>query len=321
MQDKARADLRPSEFTLSVAPHAAGQRLDTYVAGAAGVSRSKAKELVLSGHVTLDGKPAKPAQVVRAGQVVRVTLRPPEEPPEPVAEDLPVSVVYEDDDLAVVDKPAGLAVHPGAGRPRGTLVNALLARLGRLSRMDPTRPGIVHRLDKDTSGLLVVAKTEEAHRALSSQIARRAAQRWYLALLRGQVPWKERTVSAPIARHPVHRQRMAVVPGGREATTHFRVLEHLASYTLVECRLLTGRTHQIRVHARFVGHPVAGDPVYGRRGELGLARQFLHAWRLQFTHPRTGQVMDFTSPLPPDLQEVLESLRRKRATGSEKERR
>lgn len=292
-------------------PEAAGRRLDAYVAAVAGLSRSRAKQLVLEGRVTVDRRPAtKPSQVLRTGQVVTARVPPPVEAEEPVPEDLPVSVVYEDDDLAVVDKPAGLAVHPGAGRPRGTLVNALLSRLGRLSRLDPSRPGIVHRLDKDTSGLLVVAKTEEAHRALSGQIARRTAQRWYWALLRGEVPWEEHTLSAPIARHPVHRQRMAVVPGGREATTHFRVVERFRGYTLVECRLLTGRTHQIRVHARHMGYPVAGDPTYGRRGELGLARQFLHAWRLAFTHPRTGKPMEFTSPLPADLQQVLDGLRR-----------
>ncbi len=288
----------------------AGQRLDVYVAHVAGLSRSKAKELVLEGRVTVDGLPAKPSHVMRPGEVVRVELPSPPAPAQLVPEDLPLSVLYEDPDLAVVDKPPGIAVHPGAGRPAGTLVNALLARLGRLSEVDPARPGIVHRLDKDTSGLLVVARTEEAHRALAAQIAQRSAQRWYLALLRGSVPWQERTVTAPIGRHPVRRQQMTVRPEGRHATTHFRVLERLGNYTLVECRLVTGRTHQVRVHARFLGHPLAGDPVYGRRGELGLSRQFLHAWRLVFTHPRTGAALEFTSPLPPDLQEVLEALRR-----------
>ncbi len=295
--------------TSVVGPEAAGRRLDAYVAQATGLSRSQAKQLVFQGLVSVDGRPAKPSRPVRPGEVVRVRL-----PPPPVAdllpEDLPVPVVYEDAQLAVVDKPAGLAVHPGAGRYRGTLVNALLARLGTLSRVDPARPGIVHRLDKDTSGLLVVAKTDEAHRALAAQVAARTVQRVYLALLRGRPPWEEHTVTAPIGRHPVHRQRMAVRPGGREATTHFRVLERLGDYTLVECRLLTGRTHQIRVHARSAGYPVAGDPVYGRKGELGLGRQFLHAWRLRFTHPKTGAALEFTSVLPADLQEVLDRLRR-----------
>ena len=309
---QAKADLNRDEQQVErhVEPHDAGRRLDVYVAAVADVSRSRAKQMVLQGLVTVDGRPAKPSQVVRAGQTVRVVVPPPMTSPEPIPEELPVAVVYEDDDLAVVDKPAGLAVHPGAGRPRGTLVNALLSRLDRLSQVDPSRPGIVHRLDKDTSGLLVVAKTEQAHRALSAQIAQRSAQRWYLALLRGAPDWEERTVSAPIARHPAFRQRMAVVAGGREATTHFRVLERLGGYTLVECGLFTGRTHQIRVHARFVDHPVAGDPTYGRRGELGLARQFLHAWRLRFTHPVTGVPVEFTSPLPQDLHRALEELRR-----------
>lgn len=315
MHDTARLLPPEAVLTFTVDPQQAGRRLDVYVAAVAGLSRSKAKELVASGRVTVDGRTAKPSLEVRAGQVVCVCLPPPEPPQELVPEELPVVVVYEDEDLAVVDKPAGLAVHPGAGRPRGTLVNALLRRLGALSQLDPTRPGIVHRLDKDTSGLLVVAKTEEAHRALSAQIAKRTAQRLYLALLRGECPWEEHTVTAPMARHPVHRQRMAVVPGGREATTRFRVVERFPGYTLVECRLVTGRTHQIRVHARHMGHPVAGDPTYGRRGELGLERQFLHAWKLSFTHPRTGQALEFTSPLPEDLQQVLAELRRTQGTG------
>ncbi len=305
-------------LTCRVPAEAAGQRLDVYVARVAGITRSKAKELVLEGRVTVDGAVAKPSRPVRPGELVRVEVPPPPPPEAVVPENLPVPVVYEDHDLAVVDKPPGLAVHPGAGRPRGTLVNALLARLGRLSQVDPSRPGIVHRLDKDTSGLVVVAKTEAAHRALAAQIARRTARRTYLALLRGAVPWEERTVSAPIGRHPVHRQRMAVRPEGRPAVTRFRVVERLGDYTLVECHLETGRTHQIRVHARFLGHPVAGDPVYGRRGELGLARQFLHAWRLSFTHPRTGQVVEFTAPLPEDLQQVLDGLRRTHSSGRDR---
>lgn len=297
-------------MSYQVPAEVAGQRLDVYVARVAALPRSRVKELILEGRVTVNGLPAKPSRPVRLGEVVRVDLPPPAPPEVLVPEDLAVAVVYEDEELAVVDKPAGLAVHPGAGRPRGTLVNALLARMGKLSQLDPSRPGIVHRLDKDTSGLMVVARTEHAHRLLAAQIRQRTARRTYLALLRGSVPWQERTVHAPIGRHPVHRQRMVVLREGRQATTHFRVVERFADYTLVECQLETGRTHQIRVHTRHLGHPVAGDPVYGQRGELGLARQFLHAWRLSFTHPRTGQVLEFTSPLPQDLQQVVDSLRR-----------
>lgn len=297
-------------MSFQVPAEVAGQRLDVYVARVAALPRSRVKELILGGRVTVNGLPAKPSRPLRPGEVVRVELPPPAPPEVLIPEDLPVAVVYEDEEVAVVDKPAGLAVHPGAGRPRGTLVNALLARVGRLSQLDPSRPGIVHRLDKDTSGLMVVAKTEVGHRSLAAQIRQRTARRTYLALLRGSVPWQERTVHAPIGRHPVHRQRMAVLREGRQATTHFRVVERFADYTLVECQLETGRTHQIRVHARHLGHPVAGDPLYGRRGELGLTRQFLHAWRLSFAHPATGQPLEFTSPLPQDLQQVLDGLRR-----------
>jgi 23S rRNA pseudouridine1911/1915/1917 synthase len=306
----------PARIAIAVDARGAGQRLDRYLAGElAGLSRSQVKRLVLEGRVKVDGRPARPSHEVRPGEVVEVELPPPAPPPQPVPEAIPLRVVYEDGDVAVVDKPAGIAVHAGAGRTRGTLVNALLAAVGTLSTLDPSRPGIVHRLDKDTSGLLVVAKTDEAHAALADQIRRRAVERWYLALLRGEPPWEERRVEAPIARHPVHRRRMAVRPGGREAATDFTVRERLGGYTLVEAKLHTGRTHQIRVHARFVGHPVAGDPVYGRRGELGLGRQFLHAWRLAFAHPRTGARLEFRCPLPEDLQEVLDALRRTHGGG------
>ncbi|GBD29171.1 Ribosomal large subunit pseudouridine synthase D [bacterium HR32] len=305
-----------TQLTITVDAQRAGQRLDRYLAAElAGLSRSHVKRLVLEGRVKVGGRPARPSHEVRPGEVVEVELPPPAPPPQPVPEAIPLTVVYEDGDVAVVDKPAGIAVHPGAGRTRGTLVNALLATVGTLSRLDPLRPGIVHRLDKDTSGLMVVAKTDEAHAALADQIRRRAVQRWYLALVRGQPAWNQRRVEAPIGRHPVHRRRMVVRPGGREATTDFAVRERLGAYTLVEAKLHTGRTHQIRVHARYLGHPVAGDPVYGRRGELGLSRQFLHAWRLAFTHPRTGAPLEFRSPLPEDLREVLDALRRTHGGG------
>ncbi|MDR5683011.1 MAG: RluA family pseudouridine synthase [Armatimonadota bacterium] len=296
-----------------VEPAAAGRRLDVYLAAhLPGVSRSRAKALIESGNVAVDDVRPKPSHAVRPGERIEVRIPSPVQHGEPQAEPIPIAVVYEDDDVAVVDKPAGIAVHPGAGRVGGTLVNALLAALPRLSGLDRMRPGIVHRLDKDTSGLLVVAKTDAAHHALAGQIRSRAAVREYTALLRGAVPWQERTVAAPIGRHPVHRRRMAVREGGREATTHFWVTERLGDFTLVRCWLASGRTHQIRVHAAHIGHPVAGDPVYGRRGELGLARQFLHASRLSFDHPRTGERLTFNSPLPADLQEALEALRRSR---------
>lgn len=296
---------------ITVEAAAAGSRLDTYLAARLReVTRSQAKALIERGDVVVEGTQPKPSHPVRPGQRIEVRIRLAPQPARPEPEPIPIAIAYEDDDLAVVDKPAGIAVHPGAGRTGGTLVNALLAALPRLSGLDRTRPGIVHRLDKDTSGLMVVAKTDAAHRALAAQIRARAARREYTALLRGTVPWQERTVTAPIARHPVRRRQMAVREGGREATTHFAVAQRLGSFTLVECRLETGRTHQIRVHAKHIGYPLSGDPLYGRRGELGLTRQFLHASRLSFDHPRTGERMTFTSPLPADLQEALETLRR-----------
>jgi len=286
-------------------------RLDAYLSRHLPLSRSRIQTLIRTGRVRVEGQPARPSHPVRPGETIEVHLPPPE-PTALVPEPIPIRLVYEDEDVSVVDKPAGIAVHPGAGRTRGTLVNALLARLTQLSGIGgELRPGIVHRLDKDTSGLLVVAKTDAAHAALAAQIARRTVRRTYLALLRGEVPWEERTVEAPIGRHPVRRKQMAVIPSGRPAVTHFRVIERLPGYTLVACELGTGRTHQIRVHARHIGHPVAGDPVYGRAGELGLGRQFLHAWQLAFDHPRTGERLMFTSDLPPELEEVLQALRGK----------
>jgi 23S rRNA pseudouridine1911/1915/1917 synthase len=296
---------------ITVEPEAQGIRLDVYLARCLSFSRSRIQQLIEAGEVRIQGRAVRPSYRVRAGDEVEVRIPPPE-PPALVPESLPVRILYEDEDLAVVDKPAGIAVHPGAGRLRGTLVNALLARLDRLSGVGgPLRPGIVHRLDKGTSGLLVVAKNDAAHAALASQFARRTARRTYLALLRGEVPWEEKTVSAPIGRHPVRRKEMAVVPTGRPATTHFQVLERFHGYTLVACRLQTGRTHQVRVHAKHMGYPVAGDPVYGSRGELGLGRQFLHASELVLAHPRTGERLVFTSELPEELQEVLRALRGK----------
>ncbi|MDR7415357.1 MAG: RluA family pseudouridine synthase [Armatimonadota bacterium] len=294
-----------------VEPEAEGTRLDVYLARRLSLSRSRIQQLIEAGEVRIHGRTVRPSYRVRAGDGVEVRIPSPQ-PPALVPEELPVRILYEDEDLAVVDKPAGIPVHPGAGRPRGTLVNALLARLDRLSGIGgELRPGIVHRLDKDTSGLVVVAKHDAAHVALAAQFARRAVRRTYLALLRGEVPWEEKTVSAPIGRHPVRRKEMAVVPTGRPATTSFWVLERFRGYTLVACRLQTGRTHQVRVHAKHMGYPVAGDPVYGSRGELGLRRQFLHACELVLTHPRTGERLVFTSELPEDLQEVLRALREK----------
>ncbi|HTE03711.1 MAG TPA: RluA family pseudouridine synthase [bacterium] len=295
-------------------------RLDTFLtAHLRAHSRSHIKALIETGHITVDGGTAKPALHLRRGQRVEVVVPPP--PPATVApEDISLPVVFEDEHLLVINKPPALTVHPGAGRPSGTLVNAVLARVPGLARVGSRqRPGIVHRLDKDTSGLLVVAKTPVAYASLSSQVARRTVNRTYLALVHGVLPHEERTITAPIGRHPRHRTRMAVVPRGREAITRYRVLERLARYTLVEAHLVTGRTHQIRVHFAHIGHPVAGDPVYaGRPDELGIGRQALHAHRLQFVHPASGKEMAFEAPPPADFAAAVE---RARAQGAAQDRR
>lgn len=324
------------ELRLVVEEGAAG-RLDRYLAGRAdlGLSRSRLQHLMATGRVRVEGVPARAAQRVRPGQVVEVSLPPPEEP-QAVPEPLPLEVVYEDEDLIVVNKPRGLVVHPAPGHGRGTLVNALLARCRDLATVgDRLRPGIVHRLDKDTTGLLVVAKNERSLHALARQVAERTMVREYLALVHGQPP-DEGRVEAPVGRHPVHRQRMAVVapPRGRPALTLFRVLERFPArggaarfsvpgagrgggYCLVLARLQTGRTHQIRVHLAHLGFPVAGDRLYGPRANpLRLEGQALHAWRLSLVHPRTGQSLTWESPPPADFARAL-ALLRPPATGAD----
>lgn len=285
-------------------------RLDRFLAGRrTGLSRSRLHSLIAEGMVNLNGTPARPAQRVRAGDRVTLTVPPPREPalaPQPI----PLAVVYQNADFIVIDKPAGLPVHPGPGHPDGTLVNALLARCPDIRGIGGvTRPGIVHRLDKDTSGLMVVAKTEPAHHDLSAQLKERRVQKGYLALAAGLPEPSEGVVDAPIARDPRHRKRMAVVGGGREARTRYRVVERVGSYSLLELEPETGRTHQIRVHLAYLGHPLLGDGVYGRRSSL-LARHFLHAHRLGFRRPVSGEAMAFQSPLPPELALVLPELRR-----------
>jgi 23S rRNA pseudouridine1911/1915/1917 synthase len=234
-----------------------------------------------------------------------------------VAEDRPLTVRYEDDRLLVVAKPAGLVVHPGPGHPTGTLVNALLGRQGSSLSAGggaADRPGIVHRLDKDTSGLLLVAKDDATHLALARDLAAHRVERRYLALVQGRLPGGTGTVDAPVGRHPRDRKRMGVVAtGGRQAVTHWRVLETFPAVQLVEATLETGRTHQVRVHLASLRHPLVGDRAYGAdptlATRLGVPRPFLHAWRLAFTHPATGTRIDLTEPLPPDLQTVLDRLR------------
>ena len=283
------------------------------------LSRSRIQHLIASGDLTLDGGRIKPAARVRRGQRVEVGVPPPE-PSTLRPEALGLDVVYEDADLLVINKPPGLAVHPGAGRPGGTLANALIARVPELADLgEGLRPGIVHRLDKDTSGLLVVARSARALTSLRAQVASRSASRTYLALVRGRPAHREGTIDAPVGRHPRHRTKMGVVPSGRPAVTRYRVVESFARYALIEAALVTGRTHQIRVHFAHLGHPVAGDRVYGAGGdELGIGRQALHAWRLRFRHPATGADLSFEAAPPEDFASAV---KRARAQGPPADRR
>ncbi len=293
-------------------------RLDKFLAEQIpGLSRSAAQRLIDSGHVSVNGEEAKASYKVRAGDQVTTTL-PDQEPAGLVAEAIPLSIAYEDEYLLVVDKPAGMVVHPAPGHPGGTLVNALLSHCPDLETSEDNRPGIVHRLDRDTSGLILVAKNERIRRALQHQFKDRQVRKAYLTLLSGHLQPAWGRIEAAIARDPNHRQQMAVLSGGREAMTEYHVLELFAhqvgpaagDFTLAEAEPQTGRTHQIRVHFASIGHAVVGDTVYGRRRpRLPVARQFLHAARLGFRHPATGQRMDLEAPLPDDLKEVLRLLR------------
>jgi 23S rRNA pseudouridine1911/1915/1917 synthase len=257
----------------------------------------------------LNGLPARPRDLVRAGDRVEVQEPPPEKI-ETEPEAIPLDAIYEDDDLIVMNKQAGLVVHPGAGQSRGTLVNALLHRFPRLSGIGgKERPGIVHRLDKETSGCLVVAKTDEAHRNLSEQFAERTVEKIYLALVSGKLPKSFGVIDERIGRHPVHRQRMSIAPKrGRIAKTEYRVVTSSGEVSLVECKLHSGRTHQVRVHLHHLGHPVLGDKVYGGKQAKVFPRQMLHAWKLGFKHPRTSQRKMFEAPLPADFEEALKQL-------------
>lgn len=290
----------------------AGERLDTALAAVLGVSRSRVQEMMDQGLIEVDGGRA--AKSHRVGGDETVTILPcPEKEYRVGAEDIPVRIVYQDADIAVISKQPGLVVHPAAGHADGTLVNALLHALPDLGRVgDEIRPGIVHRLDRDTSGLMVVAKHEEAFVRLQEMVRQRAITRRYLALVHGTPPSASGTIDAPVGRDPRERKKMAVTGDGRPAVTHFDVLQTMPGYSLVEVELVTGRTHQIRVHFAHLGHPVAGDAVYGRHGSKGtvpgLGRQFLHAWRLELDHPLTGKPLCFRDPLPDDLSEVLEKL-------------
>jgi 23S rRNA pseudouridine1911/1915/1917 synthase len=297
--------------TLELTADRSGERLDTFVARRCPeLSRSHARRLIDEGLVTVDGRQGKPSQRVTAGLNVSVTIPPPEAI-ELAPEDIPLTIIYQDADIIVLDKPAGLTVHPAPGHPSGTLVNALLAACPDLRGIAGTlRPGIVHRLDKDTSGLMVVAKNDRAQRALQRQLKDRDVHKTYLALVHGVPKPREGLIEAPIGRHPKNRKKMAVVAGGREAITKYRVREELAGgrYSLLEVEPVTGRTHQIRVHMAALGHPIAGDATYGKRSDI-IARQALHASKLAFAMPLGGRAVEFESPLPSDMREALERLR------------
>lgn len=299
----------PEEHSLPVETGA--DRLDRFLAARlAHLSRARVQRLILDGFVTVDGMQARPSRRLRAGERIDVLVPPPEPIELTPDQDLPIEVVYQDEALLVIDKPAGVPVHPGAGHAVHTLVHGLLALSPDLSRVGgELRPGIVHRLDKDTSGLMIVAKHDAAHRRLADQLKRRTVEKRYLALVWGIPAPGEGVVDAPIARDPGHRKRMAVVPTGRHAATRYTVLEAYDGCSLVEARPVTGRTHQIRVHLASIGHPLVGDPVYGRRRVRGLDRQFLHASYLGLTHPVSGERLSFESPLPEDLKTVLEEIR------------
>jgi 23S rRNA pseudouridine1911/1915/1917 synthase len=285
----------------------AGWRLDRYLALALPqFSRSRLQTLIRAGDVQLQGQAARPRETVHAGDVVRLT-EPPVQEIEAQAEEIPLHLLFEDDDLLVLNKPAGLVVHPGAGNQTHTLVNALLHHCTSLSGIGgKQRPGIVHRLDKETSGCLVVAKNDAAHQHLSRQFAEREVKKIYLALVVGTLKRPRGTIDAAIGRHPVQRKKMAVHrTKGRIARTDYRVLQAGGGVSLVECAIHSGRTHQIRVHLHHIGHPVIGDSLYGKK--VAAPRQMLHAWKLGFTHPRTNERLFCEAPVPEDFRAALDA--------------
>lgn len=302
------------EIQLIVEQEDQGKRLDLFLSEKQPeYSRSFFQNLIKEKNVLVDGKSEKANYKVKAGQRIQIFIPPPKQISlEP--ENIPLDIIYEDQDIIVINKPQGMVVHPAPGNYSGTLVNALLYHCDNLSGINgKIRPGIVHRIDKDTSGLLVVAKNDQAHRRLALQIKEKKAFRVYWALVENNIKEDQGTIDAPIARHPVDRKRMAVVhlPQSRPAVTHFKVLERFGEYTLVEARLETGRTHQIRVHMAYIGHPVVGDPVYGsRKQRFKLDGQALHACKLGLVHPTTNEYMEFEAPIPEYFDRLLKTLRR-----------
>ncbi len=290
-----------------------GKRLDVYMAEQLGISRNRAQILIREGHIKVNGDECKKHHLISHRELVtwEIPLPPSEEI---IPEDLPLKIYHDDEDILIVSKPAPMVVYPGPGHPHGTLANALISTHPEITGVGGRgRPGIVHRLDRDTSGLMVIAKNHGSYNTLVRLMKERLVKREYLALVDGVIDEESGTVDAPMGRSLRHRKRMAVLPfGGRRAVTHYRVLERFSDYTLIEVTLETGRTHQIRVHMTYTGHPVAGDNEYGRhRGGIppGLDRHFLHAYRLSFSHPSSGKTVEFKDPMPDELEMVLKNLR------------
>lgn len=274
-------------------------------------SRSQIQQWIKEQCVSIDGKAVKANYKVSAGDKILIEIPAPEEL-DLVPENLDLEIVYEDEDVVVINKPQGMVVHPSAGHPNGTLVNGLLYQIKNLSTInDVVRPGIVHRIDKDTSGLLMVAKNDRAHESLAKQLKDKTSLRKYVALVHGEIPHEKGRIEAPIGRSKVNRKMQAVIEGGKSAVTHFEVLQRFEGYTLIELQLETGRTHQIRVHMQYIGYPVAGDPLYGPKKTLKGNGQFLHAKLLGFEHPTTGEMMVFEAPLPEILKKTLKQLKEK----------
>jgi 23S rRNA pseudouridine1911/1915/1917 synthase len=306
--DEARRMLVPAD--------ARPARADRWATDLSGLSRSHVQRLIGEGRLTADGVAVKANTIVPPGTVLELRVPPPAAAEPQAQPELPLEIVYQDDDLLIVDKPAGQVVHPAPGHDTGTLVNALLGRGAELAPggiAGVQRPGIVHRLDRDTSGLLMVARTDAAQASLQAQLQARRVKKTYLALVQGSVAAAVGRIEAPIGRHPARRTRMGATPNGRPSITGYRVRERFSGWTLLELDLVTGRTHQIRVHLEAIGHPVAGDPLYGsgtsRRGPTGLERLFLHSWRLELTSPSSGRLIRAEAPLPETLESVLRTLR------------
>ena len=295
---------------MEVIVNEAGVRLDKAVADLTELSRSQANEAIKAGTILVNNQTQKARYAVKLGDVISYEL-PKEEVLDYQPENIPIEIVYEDSDVAVVNKPQGMVVHPSAGHASGTLVNALLYHVKDLSTINGVvRPGIVHRIDKDTSGLLMIAKNDKAHQALAQELKEKKSLRQYVAIVHGNLPNDRGVIEAPIGRSDKDRKMQAVTAKGKPALTRFQVLERFGDFTLVELTLETGRTHQIRVHMAYIGHPIAGDPVYGPRKTLAGHGQFLHAKTLGFTHPTTGELMTFSVDVPAIFQETLEKLRK-----------